>query len=213
MGHRRVQGYRLPQPLEEVSILAPLPFMLPEDRILTLIRHRLPNDPEIQKIARQEYQKKSRDNGRTPVQWTNAPNAGFTSPNVKPWMSVNPNYARGINAEAQVNDPNSTYSYWASVLGLRKKYVDIFVYGNYELVDRDSQEIFAYTRQYEDQKALVLANWTDGTLEWDSSSNGVKAVKDVLLNTYDSASDVKERFSGSKWSLRPYEAVVLLIEA
>ncbi|BAE63400.1 glycoside hydrolase superfamily [Aspergillus flavus] len=174
---------------------------------------RLPNDPEIQKIARQEYQKKSRDNGRTPVQWTNAPNAGFTSPNVKPWMSVNPNYARGINAEAQVNDPNSTYSYWASVLGLRKKYVDIFVYGNYELVDRDSQEIFAYTRQYEDQKALVLANWTDGTLEWDSSSNGVKAVKDVLLNTYDSASDVKERFSGSKWSLRPYEAVVLLIEA
>ncbi|KAB8236999.1 hypothetical protein ETB97_006272 [Aspergillus alliaceus] len=177
-----------------------------------LLKYR-PTDIEAQKSAREEYQKKSRDNGRTPVQWSNAPNGGFTGPNVKPWMSVNPNYARGINAEAQVSDPNSTYHYWASVLGLRKKYLDIFVYGNYDQVDRDSQEIFAYSRQYEDQKALVLANWTECMLEWDSSSHGVKDVKDVLLNTYDSVSDAKERFSGTKWTLRPYEAVVLLTEA
>ncbi|KAE8355138.1 glycoside hydrolase superfamily [Aspergillus coremiiformis] len=177
-----------------------------------LLEHR-PNDREAQKIAREEYQKKSRDNGRTPVQWSAAPNGGFTGPNVKPWMSVNPDYARGVNAEAQVNDPNSTYHYWAAVLALRKRYLDIFVYGSYELVDRDSQAIFAYTRQYEDQKALVLANWTGGTLEWDPSSNGVKGVKDVLLNTYDSTRDVQDRFASAQWSLRPYEAVVLLIEA
>ena len=174
-----------------------------------MLKHR-PNDTEAQAIARQEYQKKSRDNGRTPVQWTSAPNGGFTGPDVKPWMSVNPDYVR-INAEAEVNDPNSTYHYWAAVLGLRKKYLDIFVYGNYELVDRDSQAVFAYSRQYGDQKALVLANWTENSLEWDAAANGVKGARDVLLNTYEPAESAKQRFSGSKWLLQPYEAVVLLV--
>ncbi|PYH68892.1 alpha-glucosidase [Aspergillus vadensis CBS 113365] len=176
-----------------------------------LLKYR-PDDIEAQKSARQEYQKKSRDNGRTPVQWSSAPNGGFTGPNAKPWMSVNPDYVR-FNAEAQVNDPNSIYHYWAAVLGLRKKYLDIFVYGDYDLVDKDSQEIFAYSRQYENQKALVLTNWTENTLEWDATANGVKGVKDVVLNSYESAEAAKGRFSGQKWSLRPYEAVVLLVEA
>ncbi|RAK74040.1 glycoside hydrolase family 13 protein [Aspergillus fijiensis CBS 313.89] len=179
--------------------------------------HRLlkqkPDDTEAQRIARQEYQKKSRDNARTPVQWSAGPNGGFTGPNVKPWMAVNPDSER-VNAEAQVKDPQSTYHYWASVLGLRKKYLDIFVYGDYTLVDRESQAVFAYTRQYEDQKALVLANWTDQTLEWDPVANGVGAVKGVVLNTYESAESAGGRIrSGGKWSLRPYEAVVVLVQA
>lgn len=146
------------------------------------------------------------------MQWSSAPNGGFTGPNAKPWMSVNPDYVR-FNAEAQVNDPNSIYHYWGAILGLRKKYLDIFVYGDYDLVDKDSQEIFAYSRQYEDQKALVLTNWTENTLEWDATANGVKGVKGVVLNSYESAEAAKGRFSGHKWSLRPYEAVVLLVEA
>ena len=161
-------------------------------------------------VALQEYQKKSRDNGRTPVQWSDAPNAGFTGPNVKPWMSVNPNYPR-INAAAQVKDPNSTYHYWSAVLRLRKKYLDIFVYGDWVLVDAPNQEVFAYTRQYENQKALVVCNWTEKTLEWDASSSGVASVKEVLLNTYGPASEATQRFSGNKWSLRPFEAAVLLL--
>lgn len=161
-------------------------------------------DAQAQAIALQEYQKKSRDNGRTPVQWTSAPHGGFTGPNSKPWMSVNPDYTR-VNAEAQVNDPNSTYHFWAKVLGLRKKYLDIFVYGNYELVDPDSQAIFAYSREYDGQKALVVCNWTDDDLQWDAAGNGVTGVKEVLLDNYP---DVQ--VSG-KWSLKPYEAVVALI--
>ncbi|KAJ5668348.1 oligo-1-6-glucosidase [Penicillium maclennaniae] len=167
-------------------------------------------DANAQAIALQEYQKKSRDNGRTPVQWSDAPNAGFTGPNVKPWMSVNPNYVR-INAAAEVKDPNSTYHFWAAVLRLRKKYLDIFVYGDWTNVDRSSENVFAYTRQYESQKALVLCNWTEKSLDWDASSNGIVNVKEVLLNTYESASEATQRFSGRKWSLRPYEAVVLLV--
>lgn len=125
-------------------------------------------------------------------------------------MSVNPNYAR-INAEAQVNDPNSSYHFWATVLALRKQYLDVFVYGNYDLVDRDSQEIFAFSREYDGQKALVVCNWTDGALEWDAARNGVNGVKQVLLDNWEGTKETESRVSGAKWSLKPYEAVVVLL--
>lgn len=169
-----------------------------------------PSDTNARTAALQEYQKKSRDNARTPVQWTSAPNGGFTGPNAKPWMSVNPDYAR-INAEAQVNDPNSTYHFWATVLALRKQYLDIFVYGNYELVDRDSPKIFAFSRGYEGQKALVVCNWTDGAVEWDAARNGVMGIKAVLLDNWERTTETAPRVSGSQWSLKPYEAVVVLL--
>lgn len=165
-------------------------------------------DTKAQTIARQEYQKKSRDNARTPVQWTSAENAGFTGPGVKPWMSVNPDYIH-VNAESEVKDPNSTYHYWASVLALRKKFLDIFVYGNYVLVDRPNQEVFAYSRQFNGQKALVVCNWTEKELEWDAAGNGVSGITNVLLDNYEGIQEVAPRFSGAKWSLRPYEAVVV----
>ncbi|KAJ6031401.1 hypothetical protein N7540_002133 [Penicillium herquei] len=167
------------------------------------------DDTEAHASALAEYQKKSRDNARTPVQWSAAPNGGFTGPDVKPWMSVNPDFVT-INAEAQVNDPHSTYNYWATVLGLRKKYLDIFVYGDWVLVDELSQEVFAYTRQHENDKALVLCNWTDKTIDWDATSHGIDAVKAVLLDNYDTSAAV-QHFTGGKWSLRPYEAAVFLV--
>ncbi|PLN83275.1 alpha-amylase [Aspergillus taichungensis] len=176
--------------------------------------HRLlkshPTDTAAQESARREYQKKSRDNGRTPVQWSAAPNGGFTSPTVKPWMSVNPNYTR-INADAAVKDPHSTYHFWAAVLGLRKKYLDVFVYGNYQLVDAESEDVFAYSRQYEGQKAVVVANWTEGTLRWDAAAKGVVS-KTVLLDTYEGVEEVGGRFAGETWELRPFEAVVVLVK-
>lgn len=167
-------------------------------------------DTKAQTIARQEYQKKSRDNARTPVQWSDAPNGGFTGPDVKPWMSVNPDYAR-VNAAASVLDQNSTYHYWASVLGLRKKFLDVFVYGNWVLVDGPSEEVFAFTRQYENQKALVVCNWTEHVVDWNASGNGFSNIKNVLLDNYESASAATQRFSAEKWSLRPYEAVVVAL--
>jgi alpha-glucosidase len=170
-----------------------------------------PTDTEAQNIARQEYQRKSRDNARTPVQWSAEPNAGFTGPNVKPWMSVNPEYTR-VNAADQVKDPNSLYHYWASVLQLRKTYLDIFVYGNYALVDRASQEVYAYTRAYHTSKALVLANWTDRDLTWDAAAHKVDQFEQVLLDTYGSANAALGRFSGGQWTLRPFEAVVILLK-
>lgn len=121
-------------------------------------------------------------------------------------MRVNPNYVE-INAETQVSDPNSVFSHWRSVLALRKKHLDIFVYGNFVMLDKASEEVFAYTRQYEDQQALVLCNFTDKALKWDPAANAVGKVQDVLLNNY----GVSEKYRGETWELRPYEAVVLLI--
>ncbi|KAL2219255.1 alpha-amylase [Thermoascus aurantiacus ATCC 26904] len=178
-------------------------------------RGRLANqghDKKALQIVLEQYQRKSRDNARTPMQWSSAPNAGFTSPNVKPWMSVNPNHVT-VNAEAELADPDSTFNYWASVLDLRKEYLDIFVYGDFVMLDRYSEDIFAYTRQYEDQQALVLCNWTEKPLEWDPVANGVKGVRQVLLNNYESQGGVKEKISGKRWPMRPYEASVLLVEA
>ncbi|KAJ5918336.1 hypothetical protein N7454_010711 [Penicillium verhagenii] len=168
-----------------------------------------PDDTEAHASALAEYQKKSRDNGRTPVQWSSAPNGGFTGPNVKPWMSVNPDFVT-INAEAEVKDPNSSYHFWGKVLGLRKKFLDIFVYGDWVLIDQPNQEVFAYTRQYEDDKALVLCNWTERSVDWDPASHGIDGVKAVLLDNYDTAKAVQQ-FTGGQWSLRPYQAAVFLV--
>ncbi|KAJ5632797.1 glycoside hydrolase [Penicillium lividum] len=168
-----------------------------------------PDGSQARISALVEYQKKSRDNGRTPVQWSSAPNGGFTGPDVQPWMSVNPN-STTINAEAQVNDPNSPYRFWGKVLGLRKKFLDVFVYGDWVLIDQPNQEVFAYTRQYGEDKALVVCNWTEQTIDWDATSNGIDGVKAVLLDNYDTA-EATQHFTGGKWSLRPFEAVVFLV--
>lgn len=168
-----------------------------------------PQNTEALKNYRIQYQKKSRDNARTPVQWTSGPNAGFTDdPSVKPWMSVNANYKQ-INAEAQVADPNSVFNYWGSVLSTRKKYLDIFVYGDFVMVDGASEQVWAYARRYENQHALVLCNFTDQPIQWDRAANGVGTVQEVLLNNY----GVSDKFQGGAetWALRPYEAVVLLV--
>lgn len=125
-------------------------------------------------------------------------------------MSVNDDYPR-FNAAAAVKDPNSIYHFWASVLKLRKKHLDLFVYGDWKIVDAPSQEVFAYTRQYEDQKALVLCNWTANNVTWDAMSNGIAAVKSVLLDNYERTGEASKRCSGGKYHLRPYEAFVLLV--
>lgn len=169
-----------------------------------------PDDTATLDIYREQYVKKSRDNARTPMQWSPASNAGFTSPHVDPWMSVNPNYTT-INAEVQMFDPSSTFNYWSSVLRLRKRHIDIFIYGDFTMVDGASEEIFAYIRKFDNQQVLVLCNWTDKAVVWHPAPHGVGKVKDVLLNSYGVSE--KYRIASEKWPLRPYEATVLLIDS
>jgi len=82
---------------------------------------------------------KSRDNARTPMQWDDSENAGFTTG--KPWINVNPNY-KTINAKAQMNDPDSVFSYYKKLIALRKQY-DVVAYGRYQLIMEDDPQVYA----------------------------------------------------------------------
>jgi oligo-1,6-glucosidase len=100
---------------------------------------------------------RSRDNGRTPMQWDNSPNAGFTSGT--PWIKVNPNYPE-INAEAAVGDSDSVYHYYKRLIGLRKKH-PVMVYGDYLLLESGSDTVWTFRRAWEGRRILCAANFSD----------------------------------------------------
>ncbi len=132
---------------------------------------------------------KGRDNARTPMQWDDSQNAGFTTGT--PWINVNPNY-KTINAAAQVNDPNSIYNFYKQLIALRHAH-DIIVYGEMDLLYEDAHDLFAYTRSYNDEKITVLANWSDHEVTYDLTPEGDLLItndKDVTPHT-----------------LKPYQAV------
>lgn len=141
----------------------------------------------------------SRDNSRTPMQWTDEVNSGFT--NGKPWMKVNPNY-KTINVKAQEKDENSILNFYKKMIQLKKK-EDVFTYGIYDLLLEKDKQIYAYTRTGEDQSMIVITNLSTrdaichlGELEVCSSN--------LLLNNY----DVNSHENVSKLTLKPYEARV-----
>ena len=139
----------------------------------------------------------SRENGRTPFQWDTTKNAGFTTG--KPWLKVNPNY-NIINAEAQEKNPNSTLNYFRALVQLRKK-EPVLVYGKYTLLDRENPNIFAYTRELEEKKVLVLLNFSDK-----QSSFNIKVLTSkskIILDNYTNTKNLKKNI------LRPYEAVII----
>lgn len=140
---------------------------------------------------------KSRDNARTPMQWDDSPNAGFTKG--EPWIAVNPNYLE-INAKAELADEASVFHYYQRLISLRKS-MELIVYGSYELKMQDSQEVFAYERKFSKEKLLVLCNFTDKETEAELPKEYEKA--DYLIHNYRDCS-----FKETK-KLRPYEAVVL----
>ena len=142
---------------------------------------------------------KSRDNARTPMQWDDSPNAGFTTG--KPWLAVNPNY-RKINAAEQVARADSVFNYYKKLIELRHKY-EIIVYGHYDLQLAEDPELYVYTRELDGKKLLVVCNFSDNEREFmpdEEFRNG-----EVLIQNYE-GSDV---FDGM---LSPYEAYVIYAE-
>ena len=140
----------------------------------------------------------SRDNGRTPFQWNSSPNAGFTTGT--PWLKVNPNYTT-INAAAQEKDPNSCLNYFRAMVVLRKTNPAL-VYGKYSLLDKANPNVYAYTREYEGQKFLIILNFSSGNAQ---SALGINtASAKLLLGNYKDA----PKNLASTVSLRPYEALV-----
>ena len=97
-----------------------------------------------------------RDNARTPMQWDNTPNGGFTSGT--PWIGVNPNY-RTINAASQTDDQDSVFNFYRQLIQLRKNH-PVIVYGDYELLFPDHEQVFMYRRHYEGVRLTVLCNFS-----------------------------------------------------
>ena len=142
---------------------------------------------------------KSRDNARTPMQWDDSENAGFTKGN--PWLKVNPSY-KTINAKAEEKDPNSVLNFYKRLLKLRKS-SDTIIYGDYELLLPDDENIFAYIRTYEGERILVLCNFSKDKLAFDIPKEFENA--EVFISNYE-RKNIKD-FDG----LQAYEAIALKI--
>lgn len=137
-----------------------------------------------------------RDNARTPMQWDASDNGGFTSGT--PWLQVNKNY-KTINADAQVNDPDSVFAYYKKLIALRHTN-EVMVNGVYDVLIPDHPQIYAYTRTLGDKQLLVLCNDSDTNVAIPAElQEKIHAAKNILIQNY---KDTDES------TLRPYEAVV-----
>ena len=140
---------------------------------------------------------RSRDNARTPMQWDDSEQAGFTDG--ESWIKVNPNY-KEINAAQQLKDPNSIFHYYQKLISLRKE-KDIIVYGEFEPLYRDDEQIFAYTRKLDQEKLLTVCNFSDKNAEMEIPEEFKGA--ECLITNLD-----RTVFEG-RIVLKPYEAFVL----
>lgn len=143
---------------------------------------------------------KGRDNARTPVQWDNSDNAGFTTGT--PWIPVNPNYTE-INAKEQLGRKDSVFHYYKELIRLRKEH-EIIVYGQYELLAPESEEVFAYKRSLNGQELLVICNFTEKEIAFEAPEpEDEKAEKAGVLITNCGRTGLER-----KMLLKPYEASV-----
>lgn len=148
---------------------------------------------------------KSRDNSRTPMQWNMSENAGFTTGT--PWISTGKRY-KEVNAEDALHDQDSVFYHYKKLIELRKTY-DIIAYGEYESILKDHSSIFAYIRNYKNQKLLVVNNFYSHETEFNLPDHvDLKDYKHkILISNYKDSSDTFTRMR-----LRPYESICYLLE-
>ena len=140
---------------------------------------------------------KSRDNARTPMQWDDTVNAGFTTGT--PWIAVNPNYGE-INAKTETANPGSVFHYYKKLIALRKEN-PVMVYGKYEPLLEDSEELFVYTRTLAEEKLLVVCSFCD--------RDTVFAIPDEFAAAHCLISNMENTYNKPEIILKPYEAFVL----
>ncbi len=143
---------------------------------------------------------KGRDNARTPMQWDHSKNAGFTTGT--PWIKVNPNYTR-INVQQARADQNSIFHYYRRLIQLRRDN-PIVTHGTYDLILDDDPEIYAFTRTLENDRLLIILNFTANTPHFSLPAHIPSSDRNLLVSNYpvDPAYDIREL------TLRPFEARV-----
>jgi oligo-1,6-glucosidase len=139
----------------------------------------------------------SRDNSRTPIQWNASPQGGFT--NGTPWIKVNPNYL-DINVETDLASPDSIYRYYQQLISLRKQY-PVMVYGTYTDLSGDDAFIYAYLRELDDVRWLVVLNHSDETRRFTLPSISFSLNSTLRLGNYECSEPLQTNLV-----LQPYEA-------
>lgn len=156
-------------------------------------RHQKDIGGDLQQFM-EEIKFSCRDNGRTPMQWDSTANAGFTTGS--PWIKTNPNY-KYINTTTQEKNAESCLNYFRKIVSLRKNNESL-VYGKYTLLDKNNPDVYAYTRELNGKKFLVLLNFKNKIA---AVNTGIDLTKTkALINNYPDAS--------VNGTLKPYEAIV-----
>lgn len=146
----------------------------------------------------EKHKMENRDNSRTPMQWNDQTNGGFSEHS--PWFPVNPNY-KTINVANQQQDPNSILNFYKSLIVLKKS-DDIYTYGTFDLIDKHNEQVFAYTRTLNNKKVLIVGNLTNQTATF--NYDGPVNENDILLHNYkDEVIDIN--------AIKPFEAFVVYI--
>jgi oligo-1,6-glucosidase len=144
-------------------------------------------------------QKRGRDNARTPMQWSDAPQAGFTS--AQPWLKVNPNYP-SINVEQALADPDSIFYYYQKLISLRKS-LPVVVYGRYELLLPEHEQVYAFTRTLDNERLLVVLNFSAQPAVCELTAELGTIPGKLLIANYPEREPLSPRLA-----LQPYEARV-----
>ena len=139
----------------------------------------------------------SRENSRTPLQWDNSVNAGFST--AEPWKRVNPNYTE-INVKQQLEDPNSVLNHFKKMTQIRKEN-KVLTYGTYTIIDEEHPNIYAYTRSDSTTTKTVLLNFSSepSSIEIKGISSSAKPI----INNYNNL-----QIESSTVTLEPYQAVI-----
>lgn len=150
----------------------------------------------------QGAQASSRDNARTPMQWSNAPGAGFTTG--EPWLAITPNYPT-VNAAAERADPNSVLAHYRKLVGLRRD-LPVIVHGSYHPIAEAHPQVFAYRRDLDGQRLVVLANFGASEVGIDLPAEAVVTGRSIIDNC--GARDATQ----PHMTLAPYEAFAVLTD-
>lgn len=148
----------------------------------------------------------SRDKNRTPMQWSNHPNAGFSPANVETWLPVNPDYKKGINARDQNHIPSSLLNYYRELLQVRRR-SPALVEGEYIPLDKTARDYFAFLRKSIEETVLIILNFSDKKLELDfSHARGIKGHGLQVL--FSSAERLKTSRSPRGLTVNPFEVFI-----
>ncbi|MDD3219607.1 MAG: alpha-glucosidase [Lachnospiraceae bacterium] len=144
----------------------------------------------------------SRDNARTPMQWDDSKNGGFTTGT--PWLKMNRNYTE-INAKESLDNPDSIFHYMQKLIKLRKQNA-VAVYGSFHEYDEENESLYVYTRELDGQKMLVVLNFTGEEKEFHLPKEIEYNKSQLYISNYENDGKIGDK------CLRPYEAVVYLYE-